>query len=168
MSVEANIRVAKDFLFATGHGDLEGTFATVTDDVVLHTMGSSAVSASRDHAALAELVKAFGEFMSTPVEFEILTVTAQDDRVAVEACSSATMVDGRPYENIYHFLFWFRDGRIASAHEYMDTKYADEALLPLLKAGTDATRAGGNRLFVIHSALTSEWSAPLWRSERQR
>ncbi len=37
--------------------------------------------------------------------------------------------DGRPYRNDNHFLFWFRDGKIASVREYMDTLHAKEILV---------------------------------------
>jgi ketosteroid isomerase-like protein len=134
MSTERNRRVAMDFLVTAGRGDMEAFLATITDDVEFQTMGCSIVSAKRNRAELIELVKLFDRFMATPIEFEFLTVTAEDDRVALEARSHAKMVDGRPYENIYHCLFWMRDGRVARMHEYMDTKYADSALGPLLGA----------------------------------
>ena len=53
-------------------------------------------------------------------------MTAEDDRVAVEATSFATMEDGRVYANSYHFLVTIRDGKVATVREYMDTIHARE------------------------------------------
>jgi uncharacterized protein len=51
-----------------------------------------------------------------------LTSTAEDDRVALEARSSAVnAANGRVYENRYHHLFTCRDGRIVEMREYQDT-----------------------------------------------
>ena len=52
----------------------------------------------------------------------------QDDHVAVEAESKATLVNGLPYHNRYHFLFVVRDGRIQVVKEYLDTLHAANAL----------------------------------------
>lgn len=48
------------------------------------------------------------------------TMTAEDDRVAAEATSSAVTVGGAEYRNIYHMLHVVRDGKILSIREYMD------------------------------------------------
>src|SRR5579864_2621086 len=51
-------------------------------------------------------------------------VTAEQDRVAVEAESDADLVNGNHYHNHYHFLFVLRDGKVVEAKEYMDTQHA--------------------------------------------
>jgi ketosteroid isomerase-like protein len=59
----------------------------------------------------------------------VLSTTAEGDRVAVEAESSGRLVDGRPYENQYHFLLRFDvDGRVLEFKEYLDTLYVFETL----------------------------------------
>ena len=55
-------------------------------------------------------------------------MTAEDDRVAVEAESMAKLVNGERYHNRYHFLFVLRDGRIQAVKEYLDTLHAMSAL----------------------------------------
>ena len=52
----------------------------------------------------------------------------EGDRVAIEAESHFELNDGRVYNNTYHFLFLFRDGRICCAKEYNDSRYAAETL----------------------------------------
>jgi hypothetical protein len=62
------------------------------------------------------------------IEISIGAITAEDDRVAVEAESKATLVNGALYHNRYHFLFVVRDGRIHAVKEYLDTLHALSAL----------------------------------------
>ena len=59
---------------------------------------------------------------------EVKGVTAEGERVAVEAESFFELNDGRRYNNTYHFLFEFRDGRICCAKEYNDSGYAAATL----------------------------------------
>ena len=53
--------------------------------------------------------------------FTIDAMTAEGERVAVEAHSEGRHVSGATYSNEYHFLFVFRDGKLVLLREYMDT-----------------------------------------------
>ena len=55
-------------------------------------------------------------------------MTAEGDRVAVEAESRGVHASGLPYNNYYHFLFRFRDGELVRLTEYMDTELATDVL----------------------------------------
>ena len=68
----------------------------------------------------------------------------EDDKVAVEAQSYGEMNNGKLYENVYHFLFKVRDGKIYSVREYSCSYTAndcfgethdEEALLTCLDFG---------------------------------
>lgn len=63
-----------------------------------------------------------------PMEYRIHSMTAEDDRVAVEFEGMGKLKIGRDYNNLYHFLFTFRDGLIVSIKEYFDTLYVIETL----------------------------------------
>ncbi len=52
------------------------------------------------------------------------SLTAEDDRVALEWTSRARTSDGEPYENHCIGVFTLADGRITAVREYMDTDYA--------------------------------------------
>ncbi len=60
----------------------------------------------------------FQSRVKAPAVIGIDAVTAEEDRVAVEAHASAELHDGRMYENTYHFLFYLRDGKILEAREH--------------------------------------------------
>ncbi|PJG48377.1 hypothetical protein CAF53_09080 [Sphingobium sp. LB126] len=56
-----------------------------------------------------------------PMRYQLGEMTAEEDRVCVLAESMATMVDGTPYNNLYHFYFEISDGYITRGREYSDT-----------------------------------------------
>ncbi len=55
-------------------------------------------------------------------------MTAEGERVAVEASSSGVHASGQRYKNQYHFLFEFRNGRVLHLKEYMDTEQVTDIL----------------------------------------
>jgi len=71
-------------------------------------------------------------YMSSPsifpkgVKVGFGAITAEDDRVAIEATTEGTLPDGRLYTNVYHYLMTFRDGLIWRVKEYLDTQAAAE------------------------------------------
>ena len=58
----------------------------------------------------------------------IKRLTAEADRVAIEAESHGTHVSGKTYKNLYHSLMRVKDGKIVEWREYMDTMLAAEVL----------------------------------------
>ena len=54
----------------------------------------------------------------TGLTLAIDAMTAEGERVAVEAHSRGEHVSGEVYSNNYHFLFVFRAGRLALLREY--------------------------------------------------
>jgi ketosteroid isomerase-like protein len=58
----------------------------------------------------------------------IKALTVQGERVAVEAETLGTRVDGKVYNNHYHYLVVVRNGSICERREYLDTIHASEML----------------------------------------
>jgi uncharacterized protein len=63
-------------------------------------------SATLSPSELAASQLAAERFLSTPIKMTAGMMTAEEDRVAVEACSYAELKNGRVYQNTYHFLFY--------------------------------------------------------------
>ncbi len=62
-------------------------------------------------------------------------ITAEGDRVAMEAKSDGELISGNRYSNIYHFLFVFdAEGRIREVKEHMNTAHFTETLGPVMLA----------------------------------
>jgi ketosteroid isomerase-like protein len=124
---EANKELAARFLQLFSQGPAAAALAMTTDDFEYWVPGNIPLSGRHNKTTVAQLLEGMAGAFKTPLEIEVLAYTAQDDRVAVEARSKATTATGKPFRNTYHFLFRFRDGKIAELREYMDTAHVVEA-----------------------------------------
>ncbi|MGO9057950.1 MAG: nuclear transport factor 2 family protein [Candidatus Binataceae bacterium] len=80
----------------------------------------------------AEMVKQMDAILKGPIRLTIKGMTAEDDRVAVQAESDGDLVNGKHYHNTYHFLVVIRGGKIREVKEYNDTKYAADVFGDLI------------------------------------
>jgi ketosteroid isomerase-like protein len=79
------------------------------------------VAGTKDRHQIARLLNGLAKLIPQPMQLSILGVTAEGNRVAVEAQGVGTWRDGSNFHNRYHFLFEFADGLIVKLREYMDT-----------------------------------------------
>jgi ketosteroid isomerase-like protein len=66
------------------------------------------------------------------LKFEIDAITAEDDRVVIEARSTAKLRNGEDYANTYVFVLRLKGGRIASVREHFNAMVVMEKLIPLM------------------------------------
>jgi ketosteroid isomerase-like protein len=130
--MNANKEMAERWLRAVGGGDTDSMRALMTEDAVWQLMGTSVLAGERDVDGLVELAGLLHSAMKDGIEFEFLNFTAEDDRVAVEFRGKSELVTGGSYNNVYHLLFHFRDGKVCHVKEYTDSKIIDAAVGPLL------------------------------------
>jgi ketosteroid isomerase-like protein len=131
---EANKVVAVKFLQALGAGDVATMKTILADDVVAIATGTSVGSGSRNYAEIMAVVGMFPQISKTGLNPKILSVTAEEDRVAIEWEGNCTLVTGAQYNNQYTTVFFLRDGKIVKVKEYFDTKLTDAVLGPLMAA----------------------------------
>ena len=103
------------------------------------TMGTGNFSGQRDAAAIAGAVEAFKTLIPLGLRFTVKSVTAEGDRVVLEAQGNAETSAGTRYANNYVFVFDMQDGKIAQVREYFCTRYADEVLWPIANQITALT-----------------------------
>lgn len=126
MSIEENKLVARSFMEATINGEARGDM--LTDDFVFWNATTGELPKEMILAMPDALKKAFKGRMAV----EVLGITAEADRVAIEARGRGELATGEIYTNDYHFLLVFApDGRIRRMHEHLDTKRADVLLKAL-------------------------------------
>jgi ketosteroid isomerase-like protein len=128
MSTEANRATALRMVETMGAGGLDESL--LTEDITWWVPGRGTVT----KAEFMGMAAAFAEMLDGPFSLTVKGVTAEGDRVAVEAESLGKLKNGRTYNNTYHFLFLFRDGKIYQAREYNDSAHAAEVFgadLPL-------------------------------------
>ncbi|WP_046495365.1 nuclear transport factor 2 family protein [Streptomyces odonnellii] len=76
-------------------------------------------------AVLAEKV---APALAAPIVAEIVGITAEGKRVAVEVEAGGPTTSGAMYQNQFHFLFVVDDGKIVEAREYHDTLHASRVI----------------------------------------
>jgi len=114
-----NTAIALEFLHDMENGGFGAAKRHLKPGFVWWTPRSGEIQAKME-AIDAALAKHF----DSPMKIKVHGVTAQRDRVAVEAESYAVLTDGTIYNNRYHFLFEFDDGKIAVVKEYNDSQHA--------------------------------------------
>jgi len=126
---EANKKLAHELLRALSRADAEWVAAHYAEDMQLWTAGSLPFSGvSNREQALASMPEILGIFPKG-IEFTIQAMTAEGERVAIEATSRGTTFRGDEYAQEYHFLLRVRDGMIVELREYMDTDHARKVLV---------------------------------------
>jgi len=126
---ERNKELARVFLDALSRADPDLVADLYADDFQLWTAGSLPFSGTSDRTtALAGMPQILGLFPDG-ITFTIHAMTAEGDRVAIEATSAGTTFRGDRYRQTYHFLLRARDGKIIELKEYMDTEHARAVLV---------------------------------------
>jgi ketosteroid isomerase-like protein len=124
MGIEENRATALRMIDGLSKGEIEE--AIVTPDVAWWIPGRGTVSKA-DFGAIAMTVQGF---FKNGVLMTVHGTTAEGDRVAVEAEAYGELKNGKIYNNTYHFMFLFRDGKIYLAKEYNDSKHAADIFDP--------------------------------------
>lgn len=127
MSVEANKAVAIAFIDAINGSDWSAIERHIVGGMVWWNS-----SLGELQGQVIGILKAMEDVVDGKMTVTVKQITAQDDRVAIEAESYARLESGAIYNNFYHFLFQVDGDRVARLHEYADTKHAFDVLSDLL------------------------------------
>src|SRR5579863_345382 len=119
MSAAENKAAALEYLRLLEQGDFDACFSMFAPDGKVTVMGRTSSAAD-----FAKVVREFRGMVVGPMTLRPTGAVAEDDKVAVEVTGGADMQKGVRYDNQYHFLFEFKNGRIAHLKEYMDTAAA--------------------------------------------
>ena len=125
---EANKRAALALLQASGKHDGPAFAALMHPEATYWTLGKPHLFTYCGEKSREQICA----YMASPsifvdgVETTFGDVTAEGNRVAVEAQTRGVLPDGRVYTNMYHYLFTFRDGLVWQVKEYLDTQSAAE------------------------------------------
>jgi uncharacterized protein len=128
MSLEANKATAIALLQASAIHDGARFDELMHPDATYWVIGKPHLFAYAGEQSRAQICA----YMASPTIFvggvrtTFGAITAEDDRVAVEAEIIGTLPDGRVYTNVYHYLMWFKDGKVLRVKEYLDTQSAAE------------------------------------------
>jgi len=128
MSTERNKQLAVEFFDALNRGDVAALLDAYAEDGYCLTTGNTLISGKFGKAQIREAAGMIFQVFPQGIRFTLKNLTAEDDRVAVEAESEGLHVSGQLYTNQYHFFFRFRDGKVVEFKEYMDTERVTDIL----------------------------------------
>jgi len=120
MGVEENKQVVRSWFDAVNEGREDDILALTTEDFQFKTMARAPewllYNWNRDE--FAKVPSTMSQLLTAPIQLNIVDMTAEGDRVAVEAETDSEMLNGRRYNNAYHFVFKLRGGKFYEVREY--------------------------------------------------
>lgn len=132
MSAEENKKIVLGFFENLSSGKADAMLAMMADNATWTVMGKPdkfALGGTKTKAQFAELLKGIGSAMPKGLRVTPKALTAEGDRVAMEAESYGEHANGKIYNNMYHFLIEVRGGKIEAVREYLDTIHAQDVLV---------------------------------------
>lgn len=131
MTATDNARLGRAFFDLLGRGDLDGALAILADDGIWTVQSGPAFPLGGDHTKqqFPELLARIGKAMPNGVRVDITTVTADGQRVVIEADVHGTNAVGKVYDNKLVYVLDVRDGKIVHGREYLDTIHANDVLV---------------------------------------
>jgi ketosteroid isomerase-like protein len=127
MTLEEMKRSVVDLFSRFSASDIPGVLALMTEDVTWRVPGKpelSPVAGVYNKERLRRLFNRMLAQLDGGLRMTVLGMIAEGNDVAAEVESIGDLRNGRQYRQQYHFLITFRDGKIASVREYLDTHHA--------------------------------------------
>ncbi len=125
---DTNRRLTREFFEALSRGDVAAIVDAYDEDGSCWTSGRTLISGTLSKEQIRAGAGAVLEAFPEGLDFTIHAMTAEGDRVAVEAESRGRHSSGKLYNNHYHFLLEFRRRKLLRLKEYMDTELVTEIL----------------------------------------
>ncbi|MEU3985320.1 nuclear transport factor 2 family protein [Streptomyces sp. NPDC026672] len=127
----ANADVVLDFFGHLSQGDAEAALALLDDDVRYWVAGKPEqfpLAGTYNKDEFIRMLGGVGQNMPNGVQVTVTSVTAQDERVVVEADTHGVSATGKTYDNNLIYAVEVRNGKIVKAREYLDTIHANDVL----------------------------------------
>ena len=130
--VERNKRIVLDCVMALRDGHMALFHSMMADDAEIWVPEGTRFSVTYTPSSyVTQLGATLFPLIDGKQKTEIHTITAEEDRVCLEAETYLKFKDGRVYNNRYHFLFRVQDGLIVSMKEYLNTQHITDVFGPI-------------------------------------
>jgi hypothetical protein len=126
MNPTDNRSAATEFFNRFSANDIAGALALLTEDATWWIPGRPGAHPFVGVLTKERVSKLFHLMTGQTTDglrMTIKGVVSEGDKVALEIESYAQLVNGRIYNQHYHTLMEFRDGRICAVREYLDTQH---------------------------------------------
>jgi uncharacterized protein len=119
-SASRNVQLLKEYLGALQASDGEKMASMLAPDLRYWVSPGSDFSGNHDKTSLLALLPSIFDAQAGPTKLTYREITAQDDRVSLVADGTMPLKSGGSYDQTYHWLFKFRDGKVVEVLEYVD------------------------------------------------
>jgi uncharacterized protein len=126
MTTQESKALAMSWLEAGFGGDFDRWLGMLHDDLRYWFCGRWV-----DKAGFLKVVEGMQQFMKGNYTYEIGAITAEDDRVVIEAETNYDLQNGGHYHNIYVSIMKFRDGKLHRYFSHNDTLAACRTFEPI-------------------------------------
>lgn len=130
MGITENKALVTGFWERFSAGDYAAALDLLTDDASWWVAGSTDLSGTYSKAEFATLLGQVTGMLPKGITVTPKLLTAEGERVSVEAESYGEVNNGRTYRNQYHFMFECRNDKIAAVREYLDTEHVTATFGP--------------------------------------
>ena len=123
--VEEQKEVVRQFFQRFSAGDIPGAISLFRDDATYW------LATTRETLGMSQLVEGLKFVQSRldgPIRYEIGTMVAEPNKIAVQVEGFGKTVEGATYDNLYHVYFELEGGKIVRAREYNDTAHVYDTL----------------------------------------
>ena len=120
----SNKAVVTQFFERMNAGDVDGSFGLLADECTWFSLSSRKFSGKEQMRAMIRHVNE--AMLRAPIVQTVITLTAEENRVAALTAGAAEGLNGARYDQRYHFLFEFADGMITRLWEFNDTFHSRE------------------------------------------
>jgi len=126
-----NKELVAEFMEVFSAGDVPKILSYLDESATWWVAGNlEGISGTKNKKEFGEMLAGLsGLTVSGAITLTPLAWTAEGERVAVETESYSELRNGRVYNNLYHFVFEVRDGKIRSIKEFLDTEHTRAVFL---------------------------------------
>ena len=121
-----NKQIVMDFWKAFSNSDVETAMSLMHNEGTWWIQGDTDISGVYTKAQYTDLVNGVGENTENGIRVTFKEITAEDNRVAVEAESYGVLKNGKIYQNTLHLQHVIVDGKLMAVREYLDTRHVQE------------------------------------------
>ena len=142
MTVEANKELVLSWYDAFASGDFDRVGGMLHEDFRYYLPGNMPISGWRDRDGFLEGQAALAPLTTGPFTLRFGAVTAEGDRVLLEAEGDTEIAGGGRYTNVYIMALRVRDGKIAELKEFCDTLHVFQSFEAPVIRGEPKEREG--------------------------
>ncbi len=138
MSAERNKAATYEFFGRFTANDIQGVLDMMTGDATWWIPGKPDRSPSAGLYSKEKIARLFHSMikqLKSGLTMTVKSCIAEGSKVAVEVESQGDLKNGRLYRQEYHMLMEFRDDKICSVREYLDTQHAYDVWIAPLDQG---------------------------------